>query len=339
MISEPTYLAARMVAPEIRAHFLRESSCITPESFVIEALIDTAFWASLRHEEGYTPKISLAYLPPEPDEQHLIFKQAQRLTPHRLVKLSPAALEPGIHLGIWHDGDNLVIWGTTHNLPAHCLVIEVIEAGLLVVKQKSDFLSTKYINLAVLKGNNIKLLENAFAWLIPAFSDENRHLMLDLSLAMRQHGRGALMLIVPADTNSWQSSIVQPMSYLLDPPYPLNSGSEKAIHTVGGFTAIDGATIITSDYQLLAFGAKVARSDSGIPVSKIMLSEPVKNNEAKIVDTSKLGGTRHLAAAQFINDQHDAMAMVASQDGQFTLFLWSHELQIVHAQRIESLLL
>jgi len=339
MISEPTYLAARIVAPEIQAHFLRGGTCIMPESFVIEALIDSAFWASLRHEEGYTPKISLAYLPPEADEQHLIFKQAQRLTPHRLVKLSPAALEPGIHLGVWHDGDNLVIWGTTHNVPAYCLVIEVIEAGLLVVKQKSDFLSSKYINLAVLKGNNIKLIDDAFAWLIPAFSGEDSRILLDLSLAMRQHGRGALMLIVPADTHSWQNSIVQPMNYVLDPPYPLNPGSEKAIHAVGGFSAIDGATIITSDYQLLAFGAKVARSDSGIPVSKIMLSEPVKNNEVKIVDTSKLGGTRHLAAAQFVSDQHKAMAMVASQDGQFTLFLWSDKLQIVHAQRIESLLL
>ena len=338
MISEPTYLAARMVAPEIRAHF-EGNNCLIPEGFVIEALIDTAFWASLRHEEGYTPKISLAYLKPEADNQHLIFGQAQRLTPHRLVKLSPAALEPGIHLGVWHDGDNLLIWGTTHLVPAYCLIIEVVEAGLLVVKQKTDYLSTKYTNLAVLKGNDIKVLDNAFAWLIPAFSNADNHILLDLSLAMRQHGRGALMLIVPAGSHAWQGSIVQPMNYLLDPPHPLTTGSEKAIHAVGGFSAIDGATIITSDYQLLAFGAKVARSDSGVPVSKIMLSEPVKNNEARIVDTSKLGGTRHLAAAQFVNDQHDAMAMVASQDGQFTLFLWSHELQIVHAQRIDYLLL
>ena len=36
-----------------------------------------------------------------------------------------------------------------------------------------------------------------------------------------------------------------------------------------------------------------------------------------------LGGTRHLSAAQFVRDQPDALALVASQDGRFTIFAWS----------------
>ena len=40
---------------------------------------------------------------------------------------------------------------------------------------------------------------------------------------------------------------------------------------------------------------------------------------------------RHLAAAQFVHDQRDAVALVASQDGFFTLFAWSVELAMVHA--------
>jgi DNA integrity scanning protein DisA with diadenylate cyclase activity len=51
------------------------------------------------------------------------------------------------------------------------------------------------------------------------------------------------------------------------------------------------------------------------------------------------GGSRHLAAAQFVSDQHDAVALVASQDGQFTVFAWSVELSMVHAHRIDVLLL
>ena len=35
-----------------------------------------------------------------------------------------------------------------------------------------------------------------------------------------------------------------------------------------------------------------------------------------------LGGTRHLSAAQFGHDQRDSIALVASQDGRFTVFAW-----------------
>lgn len=52
-----------------------------------------------------------------------------------------------------------------------------------------------------------------------------------------------------------------------------------------------------------------------------------------------LGGTRHLSAAQFVHDQHDAVAMVASQDGRFTIFAWSPREGMVHAHRVETLLL
>jgi hypothetical protein len=45
------------------------------------------------------------------------------------------------------------------------------------------------------------------------------------------------------------------------------------------------------------------------------------------------------AAAQFVHDQHDAVALVASQDGNFTVFTWSEQFNMVHAHRIDVLLL
>ena len=54
---------------------------------------------------------------------------------------------------------------------------------------------------------------------------------------------------------------------------------------------------------------------------------------------TQLGGTRHLSAAQFVHDQRDAMALVASQDGRFTIFKWSDCEQLVHAHRVDALLL
>ena len=65
--------AAHLVAPKIRAHFARHlteaqakrdapdvSLGAPPDESVIATLIDAAFWASLRREEGYVPRISLA---------------------------------------------------------------------------------------------------------------------------------------------------------------------------------------------------------------------------------------------------------------------------------------
>ena len=54
---------------------------------------------------------------------------------------------------------------------------------------------------------------------------------------------------------------------------------------------------------------------------------------------TQLGGTRHLSAAQFVHDQRDAVALVASQDGRFTVFAWSPCEDMVHAHRVETLLL
>jgi hypothetical protein len=57
------------------------------------------------------------------------------------------------------------------------------------------------------------------------------------------------------------------------------------------------------------------------------------------VTPSELGGTRHLSAAQFVNDQRDTVALVAPQDGAFTIFSWSAPEDAVHAHRVETLLL
>ena len=69
------------------------------------------------------------------------------------------------------------------------------------------------------------------------------------------------------------------------------------------------------------------------------VTEPIEGGTADIVHPSSLGGTRHLSAAQFAHDQQDAIALVASQDGHFTVFAWSPCENMVHAHRVEALLL
>jgi DNA integrity scanning protein DisA with diadenylate cyclase activity len=60
---------------------------------------------------------------------------------------------------------------------------------------------------------------------------------------------------------------------------------------------------------------------------------------ACVVHPAQLGGTRHLSAAQFAQDQIDSVTLVASQDGRFTVFAWSPLKKAVHAYRVEALLL
>jgi hypothetical protein len=99
-MSEPAFPAARIVAPKVQAHFaLHEAEArrrgrtivaAAPDAETIEALIDAAFWASLRREETYVPKISLAFLEPEAAVHPMRFARPLPLVPSALVKVAPS---------------------------------------------------------------------------------------------------------------------------------------------------------------------------------------------------------------------------------------------------------
>jgi hypothetical protein len=111
------------------------------------------------------------------------------------------------------------------------------------------------------------------------------------------------------------------------------------VDALAGLTAVDGATLLTERYDLMAFGAKITRRRGRPPVERVLLSEPVEGNVTTVVNPYQLGGTRHFSAAQFVQDQPDATALVASQDGRFTIFKWSNDEDMVQAHRVEALLL
>lgn len=374
MLSEPTYLAARMVAPALKNHFVQHLAAArrvgaelapVPSAALMEAVIDVAFWASLRREEGRPPRISLVLLPPNEAAGPLVFGHRPRLTPQALIKLAPAVEYPGVHLGVWHDADGLYLWGAATRIPPVCFVLEVVEPGLLVVKHRRADGFGKFVNVTVLRGDQIRVVDEENVGLAdcpallaslpgipaPAGVDAPLDVLVELSSAMRAHGRGGLVLVVPHGSMQWQKSIVQPLSYPVVPAYagiaaalgrPAPEGLEaalRAIEIVGGFTAVDGATVITQNYELLAFGAKVTRAVGSTPVEELVVTEPVVGSTAMRTHPAQNGGTRHLAAAQFVYDQRNALALVASQDGNFTVFAWSENLNLVHAHRIDVLLL
>src|SRR6185369_8602864 len=104
------YKAADLIAPTLHAHFARHledakrrgqsSLASLPPIEDIARLVDAAFWASLRHEEGYLPKISLAFLDPGQTAQPMLFERPIPLDPAALAKVAPAVERVGIHLGV-----------------------------------------------------------------------------------------------------------------------------------------------------------------------------------------------------------------------------------------------
>ena len=393
MNHEATYQAARAVAATVEAHFAQHLGAARargerelapePDAQTIEAIIDATFWASLRPEEGRFPKISLAFVPPEQAGQPLIFERPLPLSTGVLTKLAPAVERPGIHLGVWRERDvrfaggqpassdgELHVWGATRTLPSFCFVLEVIEPGLLVVKHRRLDGLGKFANVAVLKGEQVKivdeqgtslpdcpaLLASLLAFTSPSEWDQSMNVLVQLAASMRAHGHGGSLLVVPTGSEAWRQSIVHPIIYSVVPPFSAladllrqnvdernenlwEGAVRRAVDTVAGLTAVDGATVITDQYEVLAFGAKIRRPKGSAPVEQMVATEPIVGDRAVVVHPVQNGGTRHLSAAQFVHDQRDALALVASQDGRFTIFAWSPCEEMVHAHRVDTLLL
>jgi hypothetical protein len=382
MSSNPTYQAANTVAPIIEEHFARyleearklgeDHLAPQPDAQSIAAIINATFWASFRPEEGRFPKISIAYLPPEQARQPMLFEHPLPLTVGVLTKLAPAVERPEIHLGVWNHGDELKVWGTTRAIPSFCFVLEDIEPGLLVVKHRRFDGFGKYANVAVLKGEQVKVIDEkgtslpdcpALLKALLAFTaaatngpHHSLNVLVQLAASMRAHGHGGSLLVVPAESDSWRDSIAHPILYSITPAFAAlsallrqkvkeedrrqwQSALRRAVDTIGGLTAVDGATVISEQYEVLAFGAKIRRTEKSAPVDKWVITEPVVGNLPVVVQPTEHGGTRHLSAAQFVYDQRDCLALVASQDGRFTVFAWSPCEEMVHAHRVESLLM
>jgi hypothetical protein len=348
-----TYQGARDAAPRVAAHFARhidgarqrgrDGVAFAPDARVLETIIDAAFWTSLRREEGYVPRISLAFLPPEQANRPLLFEQPLSLSPYSLARVAPAVERAGIHLGVWPRDGQLAVWGTTRAIPTYCFVLEVTSPGLLVIKHHRGDESRKFVNVAVLEGDHLKIIDERASSLpdcpplltsllgfdSPATWSETVNVLVELAVSMRAHRRGGALLVVRADTSTWRESIAQPMTYAVSPSFLELSdllreepddrrvwleALGRAIDAVAGLTAVDGATIMSDRYELLGFGAKIARRDGWPLVDRVTVTEPIEGAAPIVMQPAQLGGTRHMSAAQFVHDQRVSVALVASQD-------------------------
>jgi hypothetical protein len=285
-MTNAAYPTARAVAARVEAHFGDHRTAATdaglvglapaPDAATIEALLAVAFWASLRREEGRAPRISLAFVPPFQAGEPLTFESWLPFTPPSLARLAPAVERPGIHLGVWRDEQGeLGVWGTTRELPVLCFVLEVVASGLLVIKHRGEVFG-KFVNVAVLEGDDAKIVDTAEAHDpdcpelvssllgvgVPGLSPESVGVLVQVAASMRAHGRGGALLVVPAGTDAGTASIVTPILYAVTPyfaglasvvadtarrrdSHEWQEDLRRAVDALGGLTAVDGATIIS----------------------------------------------------------------------------------------------
>ncbi|HBI15833.1 MAG TPA: hypothetical protein DDY20_10040 [Desulfobulbaceae bacterium] len=185
--------------------------------------------------------------------------------------------------------------------------------------------------------------------------------LLYIAQAMRAHGHGGTVLAVP-ESSGWQRSIRLPVTYTggasfldanIDLPQPdagILTGKKsifemiKKVFTrtqdktsyarrqireqcdrIARLTAVDGALVMSLDRYTYCFGAKIQQIEALPAAFDLRIRKPVEGSRETALALSDLGGTRHQSAAQFAYDQPQAIAVVASQDGDVTFFTRSEE--------------
>src|SRR5205814_10217780 len=101
----------------------------------------------------------------------------------------------------------------------------------LVVKHHRGEESGKFINVAVLEGDRLMMIDEHASSLpdcpplltsllgfdAPASWAQSLNVLVQLAASMRAHGRGGALLVVPSGTDTWRQSIVQPILYGVQP--------------------------------------------------------------------------------------------------------------------------
>lgn len=336
----------------------------------IRSMLEEAFWASLRTEEGRRHNFALKYGPQSEDapshKDPIVLNEPLSFNSRTLAKLAPALHSTQV-IGGWPreaatGKGELVIWGFAQT--SGSMSLQTIEPGKIIVSvgfggkagmdgQIADFVS-EYA-LQRLRDVFQKARRNDVAQdagLVEIFRSIDLEI---IARAMRSHGKGGTLLVV----GNYDKCVVDEMRYSVKPDQTLKAYLEsrdsalrdgrlagdrkvfqKLLESIGQLTAVDGATMVTYDLRLLGFGAKIKPRSSSEQFD-LRLSGPFENSHLRRERSSDMSwGTRHKSAAQFIFDQRDALAIVASQDGRLSVFMWDDAEQAVSVtEEAEFLLL
>jgi hypothetical protein len=94
----------------------------------------------------------------------------------------------------------------------------------------------------------------------------------------------------------------------------------EALDFVASLTAVDGAVLLNNELGLLGAGATIGTPETALP-DEVICEDPRRPGIEERLKPSAIGGNRHRSALCFCKQQESlALAMVASQDGNLSLF-------------------
>lgn len=378
-------LADSAVAAKLGTFFQQPGSIPTTEQ--LATLLDGAFWASFSLDEGNVVTISIVVMPAEKSYDTFLFDRPIPFDVRNLVKLGTALENPRADIGVWPDEDGLMkIWGfktRNNDLLISSLWIQALGPGRVLTTFSGKSIGALISNEAVFI-DHANMMKTVLPKLESKDNDEQNQTLkmlrytslLTTARAMRNHGRGGTLLVVP-ESDDWRRSINAQIPYtggasflesdydvavkpnLLAPITDFFSGLiktkevnkrdklvkmktqvEQQCRHIARLTAVDGALVMTFDRFVYCFGAKIIPTEGQEVSASLRVIKPVEGNSHTIASFADIGGTRHQSAALFAQAQPGAVAVVVSQDGDITIFTTDAESgELTAIQQAELLVL
>lgn len=353
----------------------------------LTSLLDGTFWSSFSLNEGNIVTISVVFMPAEQSYDTFLFDRLISFDVKNLVKLGAALEKPRADIGVWPDEDGLLkIWGFKNrndDALITSLWIQALGPGRVLATFNGKSVGALISNKAVFL-DHAKMMKAVLPKMDSAENgDQNQTLkmlryssLLNTARAMRNHGRGGTLLVVP-NSNEWRNSIHSAIPYTggasflesdydvaakpkllasitdffsgfvktkemnkLDKLAKMKTQVEQQCHHIARLTAVDGALVMTFDRFVFCFGAKITPQEGQEVPATIRVLKPVEGDDNTIASLAELGGTRHQSAALFAQAQPGAVAVVVSQDGDVTIFTTDDERgELIAIQQAELLVL
>ncbi len=99
----------------------------------------------------------------------------------------------------------------------------------------------------------------------------------------------------------------------------LEEGIFEVAHLIAGFTAVDGAVVLTKALEILGFGGEILGNLHKVPTVARACDAEGKTLE---IESTERVGTRHRSVYRLCNELHDILGIVISKDGNARFVTW-----------------
>ncbi|MGA2547783.1 MAG: putative sensor domain DACNV-containing protein [Rectinemataceae bacterium] len=358
----------------------------TPEGLTLNCeylsfFFETAFWASLRNNEGRPTRVNLIIVNIGEAGDAFTFSEAVPFNEAQVVKLAPAVPDGGC-LAVNVSASGLQIWGISKGRDTFhdSIIAQIWGSGIIRVSigsfspfaildgQENPIIGgAGRIDLANYLQNRLKKHPSVPTEFLETLAVWHECLaMADLAKEVLALDHGGAILIVPAGSDNWTTSIspfpfrfanadasipesirrklkdgtfledstqtdVQagPNQKLISRPNP---AWKFSVRSAAALSEVDGAIIITSEAKIIGFGAKI---NVGETVRPQIHQYYLKEGKRETINSSLevIGGTRHQSTAKFVATHQETLAIVISQDRHISILHWEPEFEAVAVLR------